>query len=259
MIFVDTHTHIYLDAFDNDREEMISRAHDAGVRYLMLPDIDSGSRPQMLRLANQYPDSCFPMAGLHPTSVKENYLDALEAARALLVEGKVAGIGECGMDLYWDLTYVEAQKDVFETQLKWSLEHELPVSIHIRDAFEAVFEVLERFGDTSFKGVFHCFTGGIAEAERALKYGFHLGIGGIVTFKKSPLPAVLSSIDPERVVLESDAPFLAPTPYRGKRNEPAYLPLVAEKLGEIWQMPLHQVAEITTYNAMQIFNLPEHA
>ncbi len=253
MIFSDTHTHIYLDAFDTDRAAMLQRAEAAGVKYLFLPDIDKKSRRKMLEVAAEHAAMCFPMAGLHPTSVGADYREQLALSRDLLDTKTVVGIGECGIDMYWDQTHVAAQKEVFVSQLEWSLETGLPVSIHIRDAFNEVFEVLTQFGNTRFKGVFHCFTGGLEEAERAIGYGFHLGIGGIITFKKSPLPQVIKHIDPGHIVLESDAPFLAPSPYRGKRNEPAWIPFVAEKLAETWGVSLQNVAEATTHNALQLF------
>lgn len=252
MIFVDTHTHLYLDAFDEDRREVMARAKDQGVRHFMLPDIDQESRLLMLQMEAEYTE-CRVMAGLHPTSVKDDYQHQLAAAEHLLNQGKVVGVGECGIDRYWDQTHLINQKEAFAIQLQWSLDRDLPVSIHIRDAFEDVFEVLSQFGNTRFRGVFHCFTGGLEEAGRALNYGFHLGIGGIVTFKKSHLPEVLKHLSPDNLVLESDAPFLAPAPYRGKRNEPAYLPLVAEKIAEIYGMSVQEAADVTTSNALSIF------
>jgi TatD DNase family protein len=252
MIFVDTHTHLYLDAFDEDRDAMMGRAKDQGVTHFMLPDIDRESRERMFQMQTDFA-GCHAMAGLHPTSVKADYEEELASALELLNGDAVIGVGECGIDRYWDLEHIVLQKEAFATQLQWSLERDLPVSIHIRDAFEDVFEVLSRFGKTRFKGVFHCFTGGLDEAEKAMAYGFHLGIGGIVTFKKSHLPEVLKQISPEKIVLESDAPFLAPAPYRGKRNEPSYLPLVAEKIAGVYHMSLSEVACITTHNALTLF------
>lgn len=253
MNFIDTHTHLYLEAFDDDREGMLTRARANGIHRFYLPDIDSSTRSSMIKMGEDHPDECFPMAGLHPTSVKDNYLEELEEARKILSDIRIRGIGECGLDMYWDKSRIEEQKHVFESQLKWSLENGLPVSIHIRDAFSEIFEVLSKFGKTRFKGVFHCFTGGEEEAEIAFGYGFLLGIGGIITFKNSPLQKLIKNVDPERVVLESDAPFLAPAPFRGKRNEPAYLVHVAEKLAEIWCIPIKEVADITTANALRIF------
>lgn len=255
MIFADTHTHLYLEEFDSDREAMMERALDAGVRYCLLPNIDSGSIQGMMNLAASYPGRCFAMAGLHPTSVKENFREELSAAHELVSEGSVIAIGECGIDLYWDKSHLAAQREAFITQLQWSLDLNLPVSIHIREAFPEVFEALNTFRHTVFKGVFHCFSGGREEAELAINRGFMLGIGGVVTFKKSPLQGILKEISPDCVVLESDAPFLAPVPYRGKRNEPSYIPLVAEKLAEIWGMPLASVADVTTANALRVFKM----
>jgi TatD DNase family protein len=253
MIFVDTHTHIYLEAFDDDREAMLLRSAEVGVQYCFLPDIDSSSRGRMLEVAGAHPAMCFPMAGLHPTSVKENHEEQLHLAYNLLMQGEVIGVGECGIDMYWDKSFLVSQKEVFKAQLQWSLDTGLPVSIHIRDAFSEVFDVLSAFGNTRFRGVFHCFSGGVEEAERAIGYGFHLGIGGVVTYKSSGLPRVLKDILPRHIVLESDAPFLAPAPHRGKRNEPSFLPLIAEKIANVWQMGVGDVAEITTANALGLF------
>jgi len=254
MIFVDTHTHIYLDAFDGDREAMLQRSTDAGVRYCFLPDIDTDSRGRMLEVAGAHSSMCFPMAGLHPTSVREDHSEQLLRAYELLMQGNVIGVGECGIDMYWDKSFLASQKEVFAAQLQWSLDTALPVSIHIRDGFSEVFDVLSTFGNTRFRGVFHCFSGGREEADRAIGYGFHLGIGGVVTYKSSSLPRLLKDIAPRHIVLESDAPFLPPVPHRGKRNEPSYLPFVAEKLAEVWQMALGDVAEVTTANALGLFN-----
>lgn len=253
MIFIDTHTHLYLSEFDADREAMLERARAAGVAACVLPNIDEESLAPMTDMADRWPELCYPMAGLHPTSVTDEWRTQLSATESLRDSGTVAGIGECGIDLYWDQSRLEAQKEAFALQLQWSLDSGLPVSIHIRNAFPEVFSVLDLFGDARFNGVFHCFSGGKEEAERAIARGFMLGIGGVITFKKNRLRDVIREVSPESVVLETDAPFLAPDPFRGKRNEPAYLPYVAEALADIWGMPLQSVAGITSDNACKVF------
>ena len=258
MNLIDTHAHIYLDAFDDDRDAMLARAFDAGVNTIILPNIDRESLTPMKALCRRYPKQLYPLAGLHPTSVKEDYVSQLEYIKKELDEGTYTGIGECGMDLYWDKTYLEQQKRAFAMQLTWSHELGLPIIIHIRDAFNEAFDVLESSGYQSFKGVFHCFSGTREDATRAVEMGFLLGIGGVVTFKKSNLPEIISGIDPSKILLETDSPFLAPVPYRGKRNEPSYIRLVAEKVADIWGCSIAEAARITTENATQLFNLENH-
>ncbi len=253
MILADTHTHLYLEDFDADREAMVARALATGVKYLFLPNIDRSSVTRMLNMARAWPGICFPMAGLHPTSVKDDYQQQLEQVGQLMDQEMITGIGECGLDMYWDKSRFHAQREAFIAQLKWARERDMAVSVHIRDAFHEVFEVLKSFGKSRFKGVFHCFTGGLEEAETALSYGFILGIGGVVTFRNSSIQSVLKQLSVEDVVLESDAPFLAPVPYRGKRNEPSYIPLIADKLAGIWDISVDSVAEATTHNALQLF------
>lgn len=253
MYFTDTHTHLYLEEFDEDRSAMIGRAMASGVTQLFLPNIDKQSIPAMMQMVGEHPGICFPMAGLHPTSVGEDHREQLDLIRELLVDAAIIGIGECGLDLYWDKQHLEAQKRALITQLHWSLDLGLPVSLHIRDAFAEMFDVLALFGNTKFSGVFHCFTGTHEDACRAIDYGFHLGIGGIITFKNNPLQQVIRHIDPKHIVLETDAPFLAPAPYRGKRNEPSYIPLIAEKLASIWGLSLQEVADITNGNSNELF------
>ncbi len=253
MIFIDTHTHLYLGEFDADREAMIQRAELAGVKHCILPNIDRDSLLSMLEMTRRWPEMCHALAGLHPSSVNDDWQEQLVLAENLMKSRSIVGIGECGIDLYWDKTRLEEQKLAFSQQLRWSLDSGLPVSVHIRDAFKEVFEVLDAFGNVGFRGVFHCFSGGREEAEYAIRKGFYLGIGGVVTFKKNRLREVLKDVSPEFVVLETDAPFLAPDPFRGKRNEPAYLPYVAESLGGIWGMPVTSVADVTTANACKVF------
>jgi TatD DNase family protein len=252
MILTDTHAHLYLDAFDKDRDTIISNAISSGVTRILIPNIDTESLVPMHSLCDQYPNHLFPMAGLHPTSVKADFEKALTTIEAGL-PGNYVGIGECGIDLYWDRTFLAQQKVAFKTQLEWSFKYNLPVAIHIRSSFDEVFEMLGSTGRSTFKGVFHCFSGNKTQAAQALEMGFLLGIGGVVTFKNSDLPEIIKDIDPSKIVLETDAPYLAPMPYRGKRNESAYLSLVAEKLASIWEIPIREVANITTTNAVSLF------
>jgi TatD DNase family protein len=256
MIFVDTHTHLYLDTFDNDRDEMIKNALSKGVQYMLLPNIDSASAESLLSLCKNFPDNCLPMMGLHPTSVKENYQDELNYIEQKLSENKYVAIGECGIDLYWDTSHFDFQEIVFRLQIEWALLHKLPLVIHSRNSFEEIYNILCDFQGSGLCGVFHCFSGNSEQADKALNLGFYLGIGGVVTFKNSGLNEILKNIPMERIVLETDSPFLAPVPYRGKRNESSYLPLIAEKVARIRQMTLEQVAEITTENARNLFQIP---
>ncbi len=256
MILTDTHTHLYLEHFDNDRDEMLKRAFDAGVKYMLLPNIDSKSAPKMIELCNKYPDNLFPMMGLHPTDVKENYEEELEMVSRLLREQKFYAIGETGIDLYWDKTYLVEQKAALRYQIALAKEHGLPVVLHVRDSFDEIFETLEATADERLTGVFHCFTGTAAQAGRAIRLGFRLGLGGVLTYKNSGLDKVVESIDIKHFVLETDSPFLTPVPFRGKRNESAYLRFIAEKLAIIKGISLNEVAEKTTRNAQALFKFP---
>jgi TatD DNase family protein len=253
MIFIDTHTHLYLEEFDGEREAMLERANQAGISHCLLPNIDRNSLKPMMEMTTRWPGICYGMAGLHPTSVSDDYVLQLGEIAEYLSSSEVKGIGECGIDMYWDKSRIIAQKHAFTTQLQWSLDIGLPVSIHIRNAYQEVFEVLNTFGNTTFRGIFHCFSGNEEEAILAIKKGFLLGIGGVVTFKKSHLRNLMERISPDYIVLETDAPFLAPDPFRGKRNEPSFLPYIAEALAGIWNMPVQMVAEITTGNALKVY------
>ncbi len=259
MELFDTHTHMYLDAFADDREACLDRAAQAGVRRMALPNIDSASISALKGMMQAYPDRVIGMMGLHPCSVGENWQGELQSIEAELRSGQYHAVGEIGMDLYWDKTFKEAQVKAFEIQIGWAKEMGLPIVIHARDSFSEICEVLDRLHDTSLHGIFHCFSGNEDDAQRALGYsGFYLGIGGVVTFKNGGLDRVLPGIDPARVVLETDAPYLSPVPFRGKRNETAYTRLVAERCAELWQMSLEEVATITTANAENIFKLHVH-
>jgi TatD DNase family protein len=251
MTIVDTHTHLFAEEFNNDREAMMARAKQAGVAHFLLPNIDTGSLSALYELTDAHPESCHIMLGLHPTSVKENFKDELTKIRQEIEKRQPIAIGEIGLDYYWDLTFKEKQKEAFMTQLLWAKELNLPVSMHTRNSFPDALEIVEQIGELS--GVFHCFSGAAADAEKAVKAGFYLGIGGVVTFKNGGLDSALKDIPMEALVLETDSPYLAPVPYRGKRNEPAYLTYVINKLAEIKNTSPEEVARITTENARRLF------
>jgi len=253
-MLIDTHTHLYLDAFDEDRPEMLDRALEAGVSRMFLPNIDSSSVEAMMDLCRARPGVCFPMMGLHPTSVKENYREELVLAEKGLDSPGIIGIGECGIDLYWDRTHIREQEEVFRTQIGWAKERQLPLVIHARDSFPEIFRILDEEGSEGLNGVFHSFTGGEAELGKALGYGFMIGINGIVTFKNSGLDQVVKHLPHDRIVLETDAPFLAPHPFRGKRNESTYLVRIAEKVAEIFDLNIEKLESISSANALRLFS-----
>ena len=255
MQLIDTHTHLYLPEFDADRDEVVKRATANGISKMLLPNIDIESVKQMLDLESRYPGICFPMMGLHPTSVKEDYLSQLDNLEKLITENKIIAIGEIGIDLYWDKTFLKEQIISFRRQIKFALKNKFPVVIHSRDAFPEVFSVLDEFYDEKLTGVFHAFTGNICDAEKAITIGLKLGIGGIVTFKNSRLDKVVSAIGPDNLVLETDSPYLAPVPYRGKRNESSYICIINKKLSEIFNISEEKMAEITYLNSVRLFNL----
>jgi len=228
---------------------------DAGVNKIILPNIDSSSVTRMLELSERYPDICFPLMGLHPTSVKENYSEELKKLRAILAERKFYGIGEIGIDLYWDKTFIEEQQDAFRQQVRLAKQLALPVVIHVRDSFDEVYKIIAGEQDGNLTGIFHCFTGTIGQAEKVIGAGFKLGIGGVVTFKNSNLREVLAQVDVKHLVLETDSPYLAPAPFRGKRNESSYLLNIAREVAGIYQLPLSEVAEITTENVVNLFGI----
>jgi len=254
-MFTDTHAHLYLKTFDGDRDRMIRRALDRDVTRIFLPNIDTGTLDDMLALADTYPGSCFPMMGLHPTSVRENYLSDLGEIRNFLDRKDVIAIGETGIDLYWDKTYLSQQVESFRTQISWARERGLPLVIHARESFSEIFQILDQTAGRNLRGVFHSFTGNLEELEKALSYGFMIGINGIVTFKNSGLDRIVSEIPLDRLLLETDAPFLAPVPYRGKRNESSYLLEVALKVAEIHQLTHEEIGRITTRNAEDLFRI----
>ncbi len=257
MIFTDTHAHLYSEEFNDDRTAVVQRAIDAGVPYMLLPGIDSSFVDGMLALCSQFPLNCFPMMGLHPTSVKESYQEELDNLYAQLQKhaGSIRAIGEIGIDLYWDKTYQAEQEEAFRIQLQWSKEYKLPVVIHTRNSFDLTVGILEEMKDPALKGVFHCFGGNIAQAERAIALGFKLGIGGVVTYKNSGLQQVVEATGVRHLLLETDAPYLTPAPHRGKRNESSYIPIIAQKIAEIKNLPVEEIAGITTENALSLFNI----
>jgi len=254
MKLVDTHTHLYLDNYDADRDEVIKDAIKKGVQHMLLPAIDSKTFDAMKRLEQDYPDNCFAMIGLHPTSVADDYESEMELVENELQKGGYVAIGEIGIDLYWDSTYVKEQKDAFRRQLKLAKKYQLPVAIHTRDSFDEIYPIIKDENTDELRGVFHCFTGSIEEANKIIDLGFMMGIGGILTFKNSGLDKVVQTIPMEYLLLETDSPFLTPAPYRGKRNQSAYLIYIAAKLAEVKNIKIEEVALITTKNAKELFS-----
>jgi TatD DNase family protein len=254
-MFVDTHTHLYLEAFTPDRDRIIRRALDAGVSRMLLPNIDVSTIPSLFQLSAQYAGICLPMMGLHPTSVKKDYKRQLAIVEEKLDQPGVIAVGEIGIDLYWDQTYVREQEEAFRTQIRWAKARDLPIVIHARDSFGEIFRVLDQEEIKGLNGVFHSFTGNRKELEKALSYEFMIGINGIVTFKNSDLSGLIPFIPQEKLLLETDAPFLAPVPFRGKRNESSYLVNVADRVAEIYNLTVEELGEITTRNAEFLFNL----
>jgi TatD DNase family protein len=252
---------LYSTEFDTDRNEMIKRANQLGVKRFFLPNIDEESIEPMLNMMHEYPAQCYGMMGLHPCSVKENVDHQLKRIENALNQHQFVAIGEIGIDLYWDKTFFEQQKLAFKTQCLWALERNLPIAIHCRNAMNEIIELLDDlkattgFKDKPFKGIFHCFSGNNEEAKKLINYGFYLGIGGVLTYKNSGLDKAIEDIDLKHLVLETDAPYLAPVPMRGKRNESAYLRHIAEKLAELKQCSLLDVANITTQNSIHIFGV----
>lgn len=256
MTFIDTHTHLYSAQFDNDRADMIHRAIAAGVEVLCLPNIDEESIPGMQALEKEFPGVCHAMMGLHPCSVDEHWETVLHKMRSLIDQRSYIAVGEIGVDLYWDKTFRSEQMEAFRLQIGWAKEKGWPIVIHARDSFPEIFEVLDRENDDRLRGVFHCFTGSEEDARKVESYGgFYFGIGGVLTYKKSGLPDVLAGIAPEKILLETDAPYLPPVPYRGKRNESAYLVHTAEKVAEVYGITLSEIARITSANARKLFAL----
>lgn len=255
-MFIDTHTHLYVEQFDEDRIQATQRAIDAGVEICLLPNIDASTIGVMNELVKAFPANCYPMMGLHPGSVGSDVESQLKIIKDELYSGNYIAIGEIGMDLYWDTTYLKEQERAFRAQVEWAKELELPIAIHARDAFNQIFDVLDELNDDRLSGVFHCFTGDKAQADKVLNYGgFKLGIGGVATYKKADLGSSIQHVSLDDLVLETDSPYLAPVPRRGKRNESAYLLHVAEKVADIFGVTLKEVEERTTNAAKELFKL----
>ena len=255
MKIIDTHTHLYLNQFKDDIDKVIQRSIDKGINKFIFPAIDSTHFDDMHDLKNKYPGSIYLMSGLHPVDVKENYKEELEFVVNSLKSHSYVAIGEIGIDLYWDKTYLKQQQDAFEFQIRLAIKHDLPIVIHCREAFDEIFEILDKENCSKLRGVFHCFTGTLEQANRAIRLGFKLGIGGVVTFKNGGIDKFLSQIDLKHIVLETDSPYLAPVPFRGKRNESSYITYVIDKLSEIYGLPIKEIASVTTKNAEKVFAL----
>lgn len=255
-MLIDTHTHLYSNKFQEDRDAMVERAKEAGVGLALLPAIDRSSHQAMLDTEQRYPDFCHAMIGLHPVSVKADYEQELALVASELARRRWVAIGEIGMDLYWDKTFRKEQEVAFLRQCAWAIEYDLPIVIHARDSIDELIALIREFANPNLRGVFHCFTGNLDQAKAILDFGFYLGLGGVLTFKNGGVDKVIAQMDQRnRILLETDAPYLAPTPFRGKRNETAYVKIVAEKLAEIWSCSLEEVAQITSVNARQLFDL----
>ena len=255
MNIIDTHTHLYLKHFNEDIDFVIKRSKDVGVNKFIFPAIDSSHFDSMHSLKNKYPDIIYLMSGLHPTDVKEDFKDELEFVVNSLKTYDYIAIGEIGIDLYWDKTYLKQQQEAFEFQIRLAIKNNLPIVIHCREAFDEIFEILDKENYDKLRGVFHCFTGTLEQANRAIQLGFKLGIGGVVTFKNGGIDKFLNRIDLNHIVLETDSPYLAPVPYRGKRNESSYITYVIDKLSEIYGLPIKKIASVTTKNAEKVFRL----
>mgnify|MGYP000851163647 CR=1 FL=1 len=256
-MYLDTHSHIYLDQFEGDEEAILTRAANVGVDTIMMPAIDSQTHEAMLKLEENTLVRCLSMIGLHPCSVNETVEKELSICENYLQSRKFWAIGETGLDFYWDLTFKTQQYQAFETQIEWSLSYDLPIVIHSRESTDACIEVVSAFRNRGLKGVFHCFGGTLEQANKILETGLYLGIGGVLTFKKSGLEDVVRQVPLDSIILETDAPYLAPVPFRGKRNEPAYIPYISQKLAEVKGTSIEQIAHITTKNAKELFKLAD--
>ena len=252
---IDSHSHIYLKELENDRAEMLERAENEGVEKILLPAIDAETHAEMLELAARFPEKCRAMMGVHPCSVKENFTDELKIAENYLAGQKFIAVGEIGLDFYWDKTFTKQQYTAFHTQIEWALQYNIPIVIHSRDSIDECIDVVASHQKGQLKGVFHCFTGNLEQAKKIIDLGFYMGIGGVVTFKNSGLDKVVKEIDVQHLLLETDAPYLAPAPFRGKRNEPAYLKYVVEKLATVKACSVAEMAEVTTQNAKRLFGV----
>jgi TatD DNase family protein len=255
MRLIDSHSHIYAGEFETDLADVIRRAENEGVKRILMPAIDRSTNDQMLAVEASYPGLCLSMMGLHPCSVKENFEEELKNVQQYFEERKFVAVGETGLDFYWDLTYIKQQEKAFQQQIEWALQYDIPVVIHSRNSIDKCIELISKNQNGKLKGVFHCFSGSIEQAREIIDLNFYLGIGGVLTFKKSGLDSVLANLSLEKIILETDSPYLAPVPFRGKRNESSYLKYVVEKLAEVKNMRVEDVAETTTANAENIFQL----
>jgi len=255
MKLIDTHCHLFLEEFDNDRDDAVERAISQGVEQMILPNVDSKSLDPLKQIGAKYPKNLFIASGLHPTSVKENYISELDAIEKFLNENKCVAIGEIGIDLYWDKSHLKEQLVALEIQLNWAKDRNLPVLLHCRESLNEVFELVKR--NMPLRGIFHAFSGTIEDARKVIDLGFYLGIGGVVTYKNSGLDKIVSQLSINNLVLETDAPYLTPVPHRGKRNEPAYIAITASKIAELLQISVEEIAKTTTANALRLFGLSE--
>lgn len=255
MILTDTHTHLYYEADPEKLAEQMQRCFDKNIKRLFLPNVDSSSIPQVFNLAKLYPENCFPMLGLHPCDVKSNYQEELTLIRKEKDKTRIYAIGEIGIDLHWDKTTLPFQQDAFKQQIIWAMESDLPIVIHCREAFDEIFEILTDFKGDKLRGIFHCFTGTAEQAAKVIGLGFYLGIGGVLTYKNSGLDKSIAEVSLDHIVLETDSPYLTPVPFRGKPNESSYLIYVAQKLADLKQVSIEEVARITTLNSKTIFGV----
>jgi TatD DNase family protein len=251
--WIDTHAHIYAEEFDTDRREMLERCAEAGVKKIYMPNVDHTTIDAMLELETNFPDTCLPMMGLHPCSVKADFEKELQTVEEWLAKRNFVAVGEIGTDLYWDKTFWEQQKEAFTIQVQWAIKYKLPVIIHCRETLEETIGMVEKLQNGNLTGIFHCFSGSIEQAKKIANLGFYVGIGGVATFKKGGLDTVLPEVPLDRIVLETDSPYLAPTPHRGKRNEPAYIPIIAQRVADFKKISLTLLQEHTTTNALKLF------
>jgi TatD DNase family protein len=251
--WVDTHAHVYADQFDVDRTDMLYRAEEKQVGKIFMPNIDHTSIDGMLELENKYPSVCIPMMGLHPCSVNQDFEKELYVVESWLGKRKFAAVGEMGTDLYWDKTFWEQQVEAFKIQGSWAKKHKLPIVVHCRESIDQTIDLVEQLQDGTLTGVFHCFTGTKLQADKLIKLGFFLGLGGVTTFKKSGMEEVVPHIPLDRIVLETDSPYLTPTPHRGKRNEPSYIPLIGERVADLKMISTQELKKATTQNALKLF------
>lgn len=257
MNFIDTHTHLFASEFDNDIDIVIKNALDNGISKMLLPNIDSTTTTKMLQLCDRHPNKCYPMIGLHPCSVKKDNLEEeISHVEQMLSQNKFIAVGEIGLDLYWDKSTLDLQKIAFESQIKLAKKYQLPIVIHVRDSFDEAIEIVERLNDYNLSGVFHCFTGNLEEAQRIINLkNFYLGIGGVVTFKNGGINKIINQVSLDRIILETDSPYLSPTPFRGTRNESKYLLNIAHKMAELYNIDIEDIAKKTTKNAIDLFHL----